>query len=196
MNGIEVDKFLKSIKLEEECPWHTSKFYSWQKSGNKVKGIIGEDLLEKCILPDYNIKVEKVGGSADHDLIDTTNGLNIEVKTGFALKTNGLISSDKFMWQHIGLHKNWDILVFIGVNHEDTTKMHIRRGWRNNPESLVIRFIPKKDIRLLIDRGYLKKQQGGQSGSNDDWMTGTNLLRDTEYLKNYEDYNTVLKNIS
>lgn len=196
MNGIEIDKFLKNISLKEECPWHSSKFCSWQKTTPKRKGIIGEELIQKFILPDYNIKVEKIGGNADHDLIDTTNGLNIEVKTGFATKQKGVIVSDNFMFQHIGLHKNWDILVFVGVNHEDITKMHIRKDWRKDPEPLFIRFISKKDIRLMIDKGYIKHGQGGKSGNNDDWMTASSLLYSTEYLKKYKDYNTVLKNIS
>lgn len=197
MNGIEIDKFLKNISSEEEdCPWDSSKFCSWRKTGNKIKGTIGEELVQKCILPHYNIKVEKIGGNADHDLIDTTNGLNIEVKTGFAKKQKGALVSDSFMFNHIGLHKKWDILVFVGVNHEDITKMHIRKNWRKDPESLFIRFLPKKDIELMIDKGYIKNQQGGKSGNNDDWMTASSLLYSTEYLEKYKDYNTVLKNIS
>ena len=53
MNGIEIDKFLKNISLKEECPWHSSKFCSWQKTTPKRKGIIGEELIQKFILPDW-----------------------------------------------------------------------------------------------------------------------------------------------
>lgn len=184
-----INKFLKTLTPVTNDPWQVSKFKDWQKQTNKLKGKTGEDFI-KVLLEAEGCSIDSVGGSEDHDLIDTTTGLKIEVKTSFAAKASGksLINSDGFIFQHIGLHKEWDWLVFVGINHEDPAYRHIRRGWREETEDVVVRFIPREKFEELVREGFFKPQQGGKSGGNDDWWSTATFFKDTNYLADYTKY--------
>ena len=188
MNSL-IDKFLKTIPSVTTDPWQASKFRDWQKQTNKLKGNTGENYI-KFVLETEGFSIDSVGGSEDHDLIDTNTGLKIEVKTSFAAKVSGkpLINSDGFIFQHIGLHKDWDWLAFVGINHENPAYRHVRRGWREETEDVVVRFVSREKFEEWVREGLFKPQQGGESGGNDDWWSTSTFFKDTNYLADYTKY--------
>jgi tRNA splicing ligase len=69
----------------------------------------------------------------------------------------GITQKDKFTFNHIACHKDWDRLIILGVNFDN----HFRMNW-----------IDKEDFINNINSSnrIFSRQQGGQGGENDDYM--------------------------
>jgi len=183
-------EFLNTIPSSNQDPWMSSVFNNWQKLPVKKKGETGE-LYIQHVLQSYGYDVQHIGGGADHDLHDLTNDIKLEVKTSFAnkhAKQKDKITSDDFTWNHVGVDKGWDVLVLVGINHEDSECRYTRRGWREITEDVVIRFLPRSVVMELIDNGSFRAQQGGKDSGNDDWMLDGSVLKNNDYLAEYTDY--------
>ena len=171
--SIDVDKILKQIFPEGETvedPWSISKYSKWQKLSNKKKGTVGEEFIH-AHLQSKGVAVEHLGGTEEPDLL--INGtIPVEVKTGFATKEKGKIKIDSFLFNHLGLHKDWQYAVFLGINPENTNPFaHTRRGWRSDYSELNICVLSKEEVINLIEDNIFKVQQGGKEGGNDDYMS-------------------------
>jgi len=173
-----VDEFLDQLNGEEVADkWLLSRYNYWQKQGNKAKGITGEKFIEYMLT--FKYENDHTGGaSMAYDLC--FNGNKIEVKTSFANKQKGIIKHDNFKWQHIGMHKDWDYIVLIGINPEEELG-HVRRGWRDNPQEVNIVWLSRKQVEDFIKQGLITPQQGGQDGGNDDWWTIPSFFKDINY---------------
>jgi hypothetical protein len=179
-----VNEFLEQLDTSPVTDnWRLSRWNIWQKQGNKKKGKTGENLIEHYLEAKKYENNHAGGASLDFDL--QFNEHNIEVKTSFALKTKGEIIHDNFKWQHIGMHKNWEYIVFIGINPE-VPLGRVRRGWRADPKELNVLWFTKEQISTFCEQGLMTPQQGGLNGGNDDWWTTTPFFKTINYGKDYE----------
>ena len=182
--NFDISKFLSTLDGTEQDAWRKSKFYAWQSQGNKQKGITGENMIAEYLTDAGYINDKQGGGSASYDLC--FNGVKIEVKTSFAMKDKGTIVADKFKWQHVGIDKDFDYIVFLGINAEQDL-MKVRRGWREDIEEVNILWFSKKDIEKFISEGSMTIQQGGASSDNDDYWTSANFFKEINYGKDYKE---------
>ena len=171
--SIDVDKILSQIFPKEEIvgdAWSTSRYSEWQKLPNKMKGTRGEQFIN-VHLQSEGVASEHLGGTEEPDLL--INGtIPVEVKTGFAQRDKGKIKIDSFIFNHLGLQKEWDYAVFLGINPENTNPFaHVRRGWRSDYSELNICVLSKEEVIDLIEAGIFYHQQGGKEGGNDDYMS-------------------------
>ena len=180
---LEIDDFLKTLNKSVTDTWQLSKFYNWQSQGNKEKGVTGEKFVASVLSSNGYTQNTGGGGSSSYDL--RFSDKRIEVKTSFAMKNAGTIVYDMFKWQHIGIHKNWDYIAFLGINPESSLNCRIRRGWRANPQEVNLLWFSKDDILQFIKAGLLTIQQGGQASDNDDYWTIASFFKEIEYGQDY-----------
>ena len=74
--------------------------------------------------------------------------LKTEIKFSLATERN---YDGKFTFNHIGLKKDWEQIIFVGVNGDG--EMKVAKFWKN-------------DLPLYL----FTRQSGGNHLSNDDWM--------------------------
>ena len=133
----------------------------------KNKGRYGEQFF-LSLFSDTDMKCND--NNADHDFV--VNGLKLELKFSLASNQKGKGVYDKFTFNHIGLHKQWDYLVLVGVN-PPVELAHVRRGHEYSEEVRAY-CISKKDLKsqldMLLTLNYISPQQGGKAGGNDDYM--------------------------
>ena len=159
--------------LNTSSSWVKKEFPQYAIADAKNKGKIGEEIF-------YNLCVENGkdiiwnNNNDDHDFV--INGVKVELK--FSLASNkagaGLGIVDKFTFNHIATHKDWEYLVLMGINppHELS---HVRRNCPYE-EDIRLYTISKKDfvdnLDYHLDNNLLGHQQGGESGRLDDYMVG------------------------
>ena len=178
-----INEFLDTIVVDTTDGWETSKFNAWQKQGNKAKGTTGENYIKYFLDTQGYLNVVKVGGCRDHDL--KSDSQNIEVKTSFAMKNDGKIIHDSWKFQHIGFHKDWEYIVFIGIN-PPLSMGRVRRGWRDNPKDFNVAWFTREQLENFRNEELLTPQQGGKKGENDDWWTTGSFFKDINYGVGYE----------
>lgn len=156
-------------------------FHKYHKLGNKQKGTLGEYFVERLMKKQgYNVTPPT---DTDHDRI--IDGLKVEIKTSLAVsETKTLkgkppvsrIIKDKFIFNHIAVHKDWDRLLFCCVNPDPSWgNMHIRRGDKLPHERLRVYYMDKADFSNYmattpVEERIFKYQQGGKKGGNDDYV--------------------------
>lgn len=134
------------------------EFQLYAELGPKQKGGYGE-IIASLLFKSRGSKVEPRINS-DHDFI--IDGYKTEIKFSAANRgeKNGkaYLKENVFALNHLALGKDWDRLVFIGVNPD-------------NKEDVVF-WISKDDARECIEKGlYIKSQQSGKKSGNDDYMS-------------------------
>ena len=143
-------------------PWSDIKHdaQGYKALGAKQKGLYGE-IYARILLEESN-KVVAKGTNYGHDYI--VDGHKTEVKFSVTQTDNITkdIIIDTFMMNHIGQEKDWDRLLFIGIN----PCLSDRRVF----------WFTKSDVEKCIELGYLKRQSSGEDGDNDDYMTGGKSL--------------------
>jgi hypothetical protein len=147
--------------------WRGTVLQGYRYMDNKQKGVFGEKFAEQY-LRDLNFTVTgRTGGNVDYDLV--INGLKVEVKfsvtqTHTDKKTGEKrLIKDRFLINHVGVGKDYDRLLFIGINPIFT-------------ESRIVWF-DKKDIKEIVNnKDYFGYQQGGNKAENDDYMSGSSKL--------------------
>jgi hypothetical protein len=115
---------------------------------NTVRGSIGEAIVSADMSSRGHVVEDRI--NAGHDRI--IDGIKTEIKHAI----QGKFGPDSHIINHISADKDWDRLIFYGVNRplEDT-----RRVW-----------FTKEDFIANINSGIFRRQQGGQDGGNDDYM--------------------------
>lgn len=98
--------------------WIGTVLQGYRYMDNKQKGTFGEKFAEDY-LKSLNFKVSGCTGSnADYDMV--VNNLKVEVKFSIAqtdADKHGIkrLMKDRFMMNHIGIGKEYDRLLFIGI---------------------------------------------------------------------------------
>ena len=133
-------------------PWANTIMEGYYALNNRVKGSRGEEIVEELLKQlNYNVSSAKNSG---HDRI--VNGIKTEIKFSAATNRN---CNFEFMFNHIGMSKDWEEIIFCGINGDLEIRM-VRFNRKTFPFEL------------------FNIQQGGQSSENDDYMcTGKQSCR-------------------
>lgn len=159
-------------------PWIGTPFQGYRNLDNKQKGNYGEYLVEKFFLS-YNRNVmPPLGTNAGHDRI--VDGYLTEIKFSLAHTNHKKMCAkvDTFTMNHVSLGKDWERLVFVGINPE--------------PHPSYIKYMTKEDFTNLLENDpttffqYFSRQQGGKNSTNDDYISSEGKLRkllQSEYMR-------------
>lgn len=133
-------------------------FYNYHKLGNKQKGVAGEHYVQTMM----EVKESTVEPPNDpgHDRI--IDGIKTEIKFGLAVSKGKEILPDKFIINHVAVGKDWDRLIFCGINPLGS----------DSPRTRVYYFSKKDFAKYMKSEGNLvfKHQQSGKKVGNDDFI--------------------------
>lgn len=116
----------------------------------RQKGTFGEMVVEKFMT--FNGHIVEPRKNSGHDRI--IDGIKTEIKFGVCNKGD----EDCFIINHISKEKDWERLIFFGVN---LTEQNSRIIW-----------FTKEDFCLILEKSkdIFSHQQGGKKIKNDDYM--------------------------
>tara|TARA_R110002126_G_scaffold131598_1_gene275448 strand:+ start:32 stop:664 length:633 start_codon:yes stop_codon:yes gene_type:complete len=167
--------------------WTHTPFEKYPEISTKNKGVFGEKVVEKYMeLSGYSVESPIDTG---HDRI--IGGIKTEIKFSLAnspmiagkndtLRGQKLINPDEFTFNHIAEGKDWDRLIFFGINPHPNQKdtnwklYHTRTSSQIKPEQIRAYWMSKKDFvkHMRTFQTIFSHQQGGKKGNNDDYMAG------------------------
>jgi hypothetical protein len=169
INYDKVKEFDSQGNIEMKS-WVKQELPKYSLLDPKKKGMYGEQFFLSCLHERTGVKWNN--NNDDHDFV--INGKKIELKFSVASNKDGVGIVDKFTFNHIATHKNWDYLVLIGIN-PPLELAHVRRGYEYE-ESVRAYAISKQDfvenLDYHLEQGLIKHQQGGKSGGLDDYIVG------------------------
>ena len=152
MNAMDVPEL---FEVETNNKWQDTPLERYYTLNNRAKGEQGENIVQ-AILESLGYIVEPRKNSG-HDRI--VNGVKTEIKFSAATDRN---YKWQFTFNHIGFKKDWDEIIFCGVNGD-----------------LNIQMVKYSKDEIPLE--FFNRQQGGESGGNDDFMSfnnkSTQLLR-------------------
>lgn len=139
-------------------PWKNTPFEGYVKLDPKKKGEFGERFVD-AIMRSHGHVVERAKTStAGHDRV--INGIRVEIKFSLASRNKeGGVNFDTFIINHISKKKDWERLIFAGINEHLSEKNRFL-------------FFDKKDFikHLKSKNSLFNNQQGGKKIDNDDYM--------------------------
>ena len=156
--------------------WHRDPtFCNYHKLGNKQKGTLGEYFVERMMKERGHDVVPPT--HTDHDKI--VDGIKTEIKFSLAVSEGDKIVKDKFIINHVAMTKDWDRLLFCGINPAmEWGNMKVRKNDDMPHQRMRAYFIEKEDfVQYMNSSGnkLFKHQQSGEKGGNDDYIC-TNFL--------------------
>ncbi len=139
-------------------PWKGTPFEGYVYMSPKQKGEFGERFTTKYLEHlGHEVKRAKTS-TAGHDRV--VDDLLTEIKFSLATrnKSKGGVIDDKFIINHVSSGKDWERLVFVGVN--------------KNEDDLRVVWFSKEDFNnnLSSDNSLFNVQQGGKGVGNDDYI--------------------------
>ena len=169
--------------LEDQLfdPWHNTEFEGYRYVGNKQKGAWGEQVASH-MLETMGCKVEPPTNAGHDRIID---GKKVEMKFSLATTNNKThqIQNDSFILNHVSVGKDWEYLLFIGVNFKEEFRRMI--------------LTKSKFIEIIQDENqpYFNRQQGGDKVGNDDWMCQSkhliNLI-ESDHVESLENWKEII----
>ena len=185
LNELFTDGSLRSyIEENLEDPWTGTPFEGYVYMSPKQKGEFGERFTAKYLkLLGYGVK-KAPSSTAGHDRV--VDAILTEIKFSLACrnkKKDGVIV-DKFIINHVSSCKDWQRLVFVGVNP--------------NESNLRVVWFTKEDFNthLTSSNPLFKVQQGGKNGGNDDYIcTNVQSLLECDWVKSLDLWSICKKEI-
>ena len=185
LNELFTDGSLRSyIEENLEDPWTGTPFEGYVYMSPKQKGEFGERFTAKYLkLLGYGVK-KAPSSTAGHDRV--VEDILTEIKFSLACrnkKKDGVIV-DKFIINHVSSCKDWQRLVFVGVNP--------------NESNLRVVWFTKEDFNthLTSFNPLFKVQQGGKNGGNDDYIcTNVQSLLECDWVKSLDLWSICKKEI-
>ena len=173
----------------EQCKvnlWEGTTFEDYPSLNAKQMGcIVGEPYVAAFMTLAHGSRVEDAIHS-DHDRI--IDGHKTEIKFSVAkhgwIKQDRCLNVDDFTFNHIAGGKDWERLVFMGINpaqDQCRLKEHSKQKGKRHYQQRCY-FMEKEAFlhhirKPAAQRAPFKKQQGGEAGDNDDYMvTGPKQL--------------------
>ena len=157
-------------------PWMGTPFEGYVYLSPKQKGELGERFVSQ-LMNNLEHNVERAATStAGHDRV--ISKILTEIK--FALATRdkkGGVIVDKFIINHVSVGKDWERLIFCGINPDE--------------KDARIVFITKADFEahLKSDKCYFNVQQGGKKVGNDDYIcTNVAALLECDFVKDIAEW--------
>tara|TARA_B100002019_G_scaffold136357_1_gene117492 strand:+ start:205 stop:741 length:537 start_codon:yes stop_codon:yes gene_type:complete len=152
-------------------PWKGTPFEGYVFMSPKQKGEFGERFVSK-FMEEMSCKVKRAATStAGHDRV--IDDILTEIKFALATRNKkGGVTVDKFIINHVSVGKDWQRLIFCGVNPDE--------------KDLRIFFITKENFEahLKSDKCYFNVQQGGKSVGNDDYIcTNVAALLECDFVE-------------
>ena len=163
------------INHNVQDPWKETPFEGYVYMSPKQKGEFGERFTTKYLeVLGYDVKRAKTS-TAGHDRV-VDNSLT-EIKFSLACrnkKKDGVIV-DKFIINHVSSGKDWERLVFVGVNPDESD---LRVVWFSKEDF---------NTHLTSTNPLFKVQQGGKKVGNDDYIcTNVQSLLECNWVKNID----------
>ena len=139
-------------------PWIGTPFQGYVYMSPKQKGEFGERFTTKYLeLLGFDVKRAKTS-TAGHDRV--VSDILTEIKFSLATrnKSKGGVIFDKFIFYLVSSCKDWERLLFVGVN--------------SNESDLRVAWFTKEDFNNHIksDNSLFNIQQGGKGVGNDDYI--------------------------
>ena len=139
-------------------PWIGTPFEGYVFMSPKQKGEFGERFVSKYMEEFLLSEVERAKTStAGHDRV--IDSILTEIKFALATRNKkGGVVVDKFIINHVSVCKDWERLIFCGINPDE--------------KDIRIFYITKQNFEehLKSDDCLFNVQQGGQNGGNDDYI--------------------------
>ena len=160
------------IEQNLEDPWQRTPFEGYVFMSPKQKGEFGERFTSKYLTHlGCNVKRAKTS-TAGHDRV--VDDILTEIKFSLAIRnrSKGGVIFDKFIINHVSSGKDWERLVFVGINE--------------NEEDLRVIWFTKEDFNnhIASSDSLFKVQQGGKGVGNDDYIcTNVKNLLECEWVK-------------
>ena len=153
----EIAPDLRGLSKNIRNPWVGTPVedYVYLVSGQREN--LARSSLKTMTHLGYTVE-ERHNGDPGHDRI--IDGKKIEIKFSIANKVNGVPRKDRYLINHISLSKDWDRLVFFGINpvYEESRFLFFdKEDFKNN-------------IQNLKDKKIISHQQSGNRGGNDDYV--------------------------
>ena len=164
----------EQILLDELKPrvdlWEGTPFEGYIHLSSKAKGRYGELFISSYLASLGFTLTERTSVGND----EVVNGIPTEYKFSLSqaktTKAQGhILVPNKFMINHVAVHKDWQRLIFVGINPSDCASPFI--------------WFSKEDFmqELQLADCLFKRQQGGEKGDNDDYIL-SGESRITEFL--------------
>lgn len=148
-------------------PWAETPYFGYRHVDNAQKGAYGE-IFTALLMHGYNFAVQPPVNRGHDRIID---GYKTEIKFSLAHsnKTKTKTIPNQFTMNHVSVEKDWDRLIFIGVNHPDTELKPVAFYFTKND------FLSFREDEKFFE--CFSYQQGGTGLQNDDYMSaGKKLL--------------------
>lgn len=146
----QLDSFIQS-NLKD--PWEGTLFEKYVFLNPKQKGEFGE-IFTSNVLRYIGLEVIKAETSTS-GFDRYVNGKKCEIKFGLAIRDKkGGIKKDSFIINHVSKEKDWEFLLFIGIN----PNLQMRPIW-----------FTREDFKKY-GCSCFNTQQGGKKIENDDYM--------------------------
>jgi len=162
------------INQNVQDPWIGTPFEGYVFMSPKQKGTFGERFVSKYFVLKGS-KVEKPKNTGHDRVIDV---ILTEIKFSLATRDKkGGINKDQFIINHVSKDKDWERLVFFGINPSEDD---CRFFW-----------FCKEDFiqHLESDECVFASQQGGKSIGNDDYIcTKIDKLKSMPFVKSIDQW--------
>ena len=161
------------IGTNVQDPWQSTPFEGYVHMSPKQKGEFGERFVTKYFeLQGSGVKRAKTS-TAGHDRV--VDEILTEIKFSLATRDRkGGVKKDSFIINHVSKDKDWERLVFFGINPDNSSRV----VWFTKEDFL---------SHLESDECLFAHQQGGKSIENDDFIcTKVKDLLECDWVKSVE----------
>ena len=178
LNELFTDGSLRSY-IEEtlDDPWKGTPFEGYVYMSPKQKGEFGERFTTKYLeVLGYDVKRAKTS-TAGHDRVVDNSLTEIKFSLACRNKKKDCVIVDKFIINHVSSGKDWERLVFVGVNPDESD---LRVVWFSKEDF---------NTHLTSTNPLFKVQQGGKKVGNDEYScTKVANLLECDFVKDISEW--------
>ena len=164
------------INQNAQDPWIGTPFQGYVFMSPKQKGEFGERFVSKFMINAGCIVERAKTSTAGHDRV--IDSIRTEIKFSLATRNKkGGVKKDQFIINHVSKDKDWERLVFFGINEKE--------------EDCRLFWFSKNDFlnHLESDNCLFASQQGGNSIGNDDYIcTKVDKLLECSFVKSIREW--------
>jgi len=143
------------IDANAQDPWNDTMFRGYVFMSPKQKGEFGERFVSHYMEEEQCLVERAATSTAGHDRV--IDGILTEIKFSLATRNKkGGVKKDSFIINHISRDKDWERLIFFGINPDE--------------EDARLVWFSKEDFIANLDSGLFAHQQGGGKIGNDDYI--------------------------
>ena len=165
------------IDANAQDPWHDTMFRGYVFMSPKQKGEFGERFVSHYMKEEQCLVERAATSTAGHDRV--IDGILTEIKFSLATRDKkGGAVTDKFIINHVSVSKDWERLIFCGINPDESDARIV--------------FFTKEDFvaHLESDDCLFNVQQGGKKSGNDDYIcTNVAALLECDFVRPITQWN-------